>query len=96
LESPVLEMCGKHLRRRFAVKAKQSGWVPTTEKHPGIATKLGTNVRVGTIAQAVLASKVVDFRVPMRAFLRIAASVNNYADKIIVDATNVLAQAAQD
>jgi hypothetical protein len=32
----------------------------------------------------------------MRAFLRIAASVNNYADKIIVDATNVLAQAAQD
>jgi hypothetical protein len=34
----------------------------------GIATKLGTNVRVGTVAQAVLASKVVDFRVPMRRF----------------------------
>ena len=64
----MLEMCGKHLRRRFAVKAKQSGWVPTTEKHPGIGTKLGTNVRVGTIAQAVVASKIVDFRVPMRRF----------------------------
>lgn len=91
----MLEMCGKHLRRRCAVKAKQSGWVPTTEKHPGHRDQARNQSKGRDYRASGFGLEGRRLQSAHEAFLRIAASVNNYADKIIVDATNVLAQAAQ-
>ncbi|QGU33531.1 NADPH-dependent F420 reductase [Thermochromatium tepidum] len=66
--------------------------VPDPDKYRDAVSALGDRARVTTTAQAIAASDVVILAVPYAALPAIAQSVPDWQGKILVDATNPLAQ----
>ncbi|MCM5571886.1 NADPH-dependent F420 reductase [Burkholderiaceae bacterium FT117] len=65
--------------------------VPDPDKYRRTVESLGDKARVGTTADAIVASEVVILAVPHGALPAIAQSVPDWQGKILVDATNPLA-----
>ncbi|MFO1407753.1 MAG: NADPH-dependent F420 reductase [Steroidobacteraceae bacterium] len=65
--------------------------VPDPEKYRALAKELGQHAKVGRLADAVAASTIVILAVPYAAAEPIARSIDDWAGKILIDATNPLA-----
>lgn len=63
--------------------------VPDPASHRDLAERLG--VRVGSVAEAVAAADRVVLAVPYAAALEIAAAIDDWRGRILIDATNPLA-----
>ena len=65
--------------------------VPDADKYRKTVASLGAAASIGSTAKAIAASDLVILATPYAAALSVAASVPDWADRILVDATNPLA-----
>jgi predicted dinucleotide-binding enzyme len=83
---------GMALARAFVAKGQSVVFgVPDPEKYRNAVTQLGPLASIGTIGAAVAATDLVILATPYPAALSIAGSVPDWANKVLVDATNPLA-----
>lgn len=84
---------GQALARAFTQKGETIFFgVPEPEKYRETVSRFGDRAAVGTVAEAVAAGDIVILAVPYGAAETVAKSVSDWQDKILVDATNPLAQ----
>lgn len=84
---------GKALAKAFIRQGKSVYFgVPDPEKYRDLVQSLGANAQLGTVAQAVNANDLVIMAVPYAAAELVVKSVEEWKGKVLVDATNPVAQ----
>jgi predicted dinucleotide-binding enzyme len=83
---------GMSLARAFVAKGESIVFgVPDPDKYRNAVAALGPAASIGSTAAAVAASDLVILATPYSAALSVAGSVPDWANRILVDATNPLA-----
>lgn len=80
---------GQALASAFSNKGESIFFgVPDPEKYRAAVSRLGTQIKIGSVQEAVMASTVVILAIPYAAAESVAKSVADWQGKILVDATN--------